>query len=174
MQRSLRMRILSAFLVSGCSTGSYMNTVEKVEISKFMGSWYVLAGRFTFLETEVHNGLEIYTWNESKERIDVEFTYYKGGFEGDKKSIPQKAWIFNRETNAHWKVSPLWPLKLDYLIVELDENYQWTAVGVPNQKFLWIMARDWKNAELIIAEAVRRLEAKGYNAKDIVRVPHRW
>ncbi len=48
-----------------------MKTAEKAEINKFMGEWYVLAGRFTFLEKDVHNGLETYSWNQEKERIDV-------------------------------------------------------------------------------------------------------
>lgn len=151
-----------------------MNTVQKVEIEKFMGDWYVLAGRFTFLEVEVHNGLERYKWNSDQQRIDVDFTYNKGSLSGPKKSIPQKAWIFNKETNAHWKVSPLWPLKFDYLIVDLDENYRWTAIGVPDQKYLWIMARDWKHPEATIQEAIVRLKAKGYDTENIIRVPHQW
>jgi apolipoprotein D and lipocalin family protein len=163
------------FLTAGCSTtGSAVKTVDKVEISRFMGDWYVLAGRFTFLEKDVHNGLERYTWNEDKNRIDVDFTYNKGSLSGPKKSIPQTAWIFNQETKSHWKVSPMWPLKFDYLIVALDENYRWTAIGVPDQKYLWIMARDWRNPESTIAEAVRHLKDSGYNTENLVRVPHQW
>jgi apolipoprotein D and lipocalin family protein len=166
---------LIIFSIFGCgTTGDKMNTVKKVEIEKFMGDWYVLAGRFTFLEVDVHNGLEKYTWNEADKRIDVDFTYNKGSLTGPKKSIPQKAYIYNQETKAHWKVSPLWPLKFDYLVVELDENYRWTAIGVPDQKYLWIMARDWKNPEATIKEAVKRLEAKGYDSKNLVLVPQQW
>ena len=151
-----------------------MNTVESVDIKRFMGSWYVLAGRFTFLEVNVHNGLETYTWNEEKKRIDVDFNYNKGGFEGPKKSIPQKAWVYNEQTKAHWKVSPLWPFKFDYLIVDLDEDYRWAAIGVPDQKYLWIMARDWRNPEAIVKNVTERLTKKGYDAKNLVIVPHKW
>lgn len=151
-----------------------MKTVEQVKIDKFMGNWYVLAGRFTFLEKDVHNGLERYTWNQKENRIDVDFTYNQGSFTGPKKSIPQKAWIFNQETNAHWKVSPLWPLKFNYLVVALDKDYRWTAIGVPDQAYLWIMARDWKNPEGTIEEAIESLKKIGYSTKNIVRVPHRW
>ncbi len=163
------------FVTTGCSTtGSTLKTVENVEISKFMGDWYVLAGRFTFFEKEVHNGLERYTWNQEKERIDVDFIYNKGSLTGPKKSIPQTAWIYNQETNSHWKVSPFWPLKFDYLIIALDKNYLWTAIGVPDQKYLWIMSRDWKNPESTIEEAVQRLNEIGYDTKNLVRVPQHW
>jgi apolipoprotein D and lipocalin family protein len=163
------------FSVSGCTTTEKkVKTVQKVEIEKFMGDWYVLAGRFTFLDVDVHNALERYAWNQDEQRIDVDFTYNKGSLTGPQKLIPQKAWVYDQETKAHWKVSPLWPFKFDYLIVDLDENYQWTAIGVPDQKYLWIMARHWEEPEQIIQEAVRRLEAKGYDTKNLIRVPQQW
>ena len=151
-----------------------MITAKNVDIKRFMGNWYVLAGRFTFLEVDVYNSRESYTWNEENQRIDVDFTYNKGNFDGPKKSVPQKAWVYDQETKAHWKVTPFWPLKFDYLIVDLDEDYKWTAIGVPGQKYLWIMARDWKNPEAIIKTATQRLTKKGYDAKNLVIVPQRW
>jgi apolipoprotein D and lipocalin family protein len=149
-----------------------MKTASYVDISRFMGHWYVLAGRFTFLETEVHNALETYSWNEEKKRIDIGFTYNKGSFAGPVKSLPQKGWIYNEKTNAHWKVSPLWPLKLDYLVIAVAEDYSWTAIGVPNGKYLWIMARAPEQSEEKISQAVRALKLKDYPADDLVRVPH--
>ena len=169
------LNLILIFAAAGCSTtGSQVKTVESVDIQKFMGDWYVLAGRFTFLEKDVHNALERYTWNKEEDRIDVAFTYNKGSLTGPIKSIPQKGWIFDQKSKAHWKVSPMWPLKFDYLIVALDENYKWTAIGVPDQKYLWIMARDWKDPEAIIAEATQRLDKIGYDTKNMVRVPHKW
>lgn len=151
-----------------------MKTVDQVDINRFMGDWYVLAGRFTFLEKDVHNGLERYKWNSEKNRIDIDFTYNQGSLTGKKKSIPQKGWIYNEKSKAHWKVTPLWPLKFDFLIVDLAEDYSWTAIGVPNQSYLWIMARDWRNPEPIVQNAIQRLKEKGYNVENIVRVPHQW
>ncbi len=151
-----------------------MKTVKKVDIKKFMGPWYVLAGRFTFLEKDVHNGVERYNWNEEKNCIEVDFTFNQGSFSGPKRSIPQTAWIFNQSTKAHWKVSPLWPFKFNYLIIALEKNYSWTAIGVPDQKYLWIMARDWKNPETTVEEAMKRLNEIGYDTKNLVRVPHQW
>ncbi len=173
----IRKLILSIFIFTlGCSTFSTnedsMKTVAHVDIQKFMGNWYVLSGRFTMLEKEVHNALEVYTWNEKEERIDIGFTYNKGSLTGDIKSIPQKGWIQNKTSNAYWKVSPLWPLKFDYLIVALADDYSWTAIGVPDQKFLWIMARDTKNPEATINAANEKLTAAGYDIKNQVLVPH--
>jgi len=149
-------------------------TVKSLEIKRFMGNWYVLAGRFTFLEKEVYNSLEVYVWNEQKQRIDIGFTYNKGGFDGKVKSIPQTGWIFNHKTNAYWKVSPIWPIKADYLVIALADDYSWTAIGVPNQKYLWIMARDFKDGKNTIEKAVQALNEKGYDASNLIEVPHNY
>lgn len=166
--------LLLSLLLTSCASKTRMKTVSSVDIKRFMGDWYVLAGRFTPFEVDVHNGLESYTWNEKEQRIDIGFTYNKGSLTGERKSIPQKGWIYNTETNAHWKVSPFWPLKFNYLIVALDEDYGWTAIGVPDQKYLWIMARDWKNQESVVKKAIEQLDKIGYNTKDLVIVPHSW
>ena len=49
-----------ALWLGGCSTMNYQKTVEQVDLQKFMGPWYVLGGRFTFLEADVFNGVEDY------------------------------------------------------------------------------------------------------------------
>lgn len=162
-----------SLLISSCGTTRYMNTATDVKLNNFMGSWYVLAGRFTFLETDVYNAVETYVWNDKEERIDVSFTYNKGSFDGDVKSIPQKAWVEDHVTNAHWKVSPFWPLKFDYLILDVAEDYSWTAIGTPSQKYLWIMARDFRNAQTVIDKVVKRLSQKGYDTVIETTVPHR-
>jgi apolipoprotein D and lipocalin family protein len=178
-KKTMKTLILSmACMLCACSSFASkeltMQTVNAVETPKFMGKWYVLAGRFTFFEKEVHNGVETYSWNEENQRIDIDFTYNRGGFDGELKSLPQKGWIYNTKTQAHWKVSPFWPLKFDYLVVALAEDYSWTAIGVPDQKYLWIMARDWKNPDSAVAAATRALKDTGYDAQNLITVPHRW
>lgn len=165
--------LFCATLAASACTSTPPKTVAKVDLQRFMGDWYVLAGRFTPFETDVHNGKETYTWNAKEERVDIGFTYNKGGFDGPVKSLPQKGWIEDKNSNAHWKVSPLWPLKFNYLIVAIADDYSWTAIGVPDQKYLWIMARDWKNPEPVLKAALARLEEFPYDTKNLVTVPHR-
>lgn len=46
----------------------YKKTVDLVDIDRFMGKWYVIASRPTFLEEGAHNAIETYTWNNKKPR----------------------------------------------------------------------------------------------------------
>jgi len=160
-------------LISCATVPEYSKTVDQVDIQKFMGTWYVQAGRFTPFEKDVFNGVEVYNWNARENRIDIGFTYNQGSFDGPIKSLPQKGWIYNEISNAHWKVSPLWPLKFSYLIIGLDSNYQWTVIGVPDQKYVWLMTRDKSLPKDVFDKIVSEITAKGYNMDSLVRVQHK-
>ena len=155
----------------GCSTNKFKKTVDYVDRNRFMGTWYVQAGRFTMFEKGVHNGVEEYTWNEKEERIDISFTYNKDSLTGELKSVPQKGWIYNTKTNAHWKVSPFWPLKFHFLVIALGENYEWTAIGVPDQAYLWIMTRDKTPTRESVEKMIEKIRAMGYRTDEMVWVP---
>jgi apolipoprotein D and lipocalin family protein len=159
-----------AVLLMACSP-KYDKTVTYVERDRFMGKWYVMAGRFTSAEEGAVNPVETYTWNEKEKRIDIDFRFNQGGPEGELKKYPQKAWITNKD-NAHWEVQPFWPLKFDYLILSLDTSYQWTAIGVPNQKYLWIMSRKPSLGRVAIDQILMNLKKKGYDTSGIVYVDH--
>ncbi|WP_156979762.1 lipocalin family protein [Bacteriovorax sp. BAL6_X] len=157
-----------------CSTTTYDKTVAYVDIDRFMGDWFVLAARGTFLEDGQHNSIETYTWNEKEKRIDVKFVFNKYSFDGEKKVLRQKAWIENSQTNAHWKIQLFWPLKFDYLVIALDPNYEWVAIGVPDEKYLWIMSRKYSKAHSskIVANAIRELDSLGYSTRELILIPH--
>ena len=159
--------------LTGCTTVSFP-TVEKVDLPRFMGPWYVAAGRFTMFETEVNNAVEIYSYNEKTKRIDIDFSYRKGSPNGKLKKIPQTATVVEGSQNAHWLVSPFWPLKFDYLVVALAEDYSWVAIGVPNQKYLWIMFRKKTPSKAEIDVPLTELNRIHYDTSQIVYVPQEW
>ena len=41
----------------------------------------------------------------------------------------------------------------------------------PEYKYLWIMARDWKNPDSMIEQMVKKLDKIDYNTNNLVRVP---
>lgn len=166
--------ILAAVMSTSCATTEFSKTVDYVDINRFMTKWYVIAGRLTFMESGAHNAVEVYTWNNEEDRIDIDFTLIKDSFEGKKKSIPQKGWIENTQTNAHWKVSPFWPLKFNYLVIDLAEDYSWTVIGVPGQEWIWIMSADWKMNDETLNMIIKRVSEMGYSVENIKRVPQQW
>lgn len=149
----------------------YRKTVSSVDLNKFMGKWYVVAGKYTFLENNSKNNLEEYSWNKEQSRIDIKFSF-DDKKSGKKKVYTQKAWVENKKTNAYWKVQPFWPLKLDYLIIDLADDYSWTAIGVPSGKYLWIMSRDPAFTRDKLEMVIKRVTSRGYPTTDLTFTEH--
>ena len=82
-----------------------------------------------------------------------------------------KAWAIKESGGGHWKVSPLWPLKFDYIVAAVGEDYSCTALGVPDKSYSWIMARTptMNPQEYLKAEA--RLRELGYKMDDLKKIP---
>jgi len=148
--------------------------VEYVDIERFMGDWFVIANIPTLFEKGAVNAIENYTWNSEKEIIEVSFDYRKGSPDGKPKHMTQKGFIYNTETNAEWRVQPLWPLKLGYLIIDLADDYSYTVIGVPNRKYLWIMARDSTLPNDIYQTILEKVKKQGYDLDQIQMVPQVW
>lgn len=166
--------LITTIFIGACSNMSYNKTISNLDINRFMGKWYVIAARYTIFENGAHNSVENYTWNEKEQRIDVDFTYRKDSFDGKLKRITQKAWVFNQETKAHWKIQIIWPFKLDYIVVDIDDNYEWVVIGVPSESYVWIMSRDWKMSSETLDMIKDRLDNLGYSTKDISIIPQKW
>lgn len=165
---------LSIVIFSGCANTAYQKTVPHVDINKFMKKWYVIAGRFTWMEEGAHNAVEEYRYNPKEQRIDINFYFNQDSFQGPVKKIPQKAWVEDQVSNAYWKVSPFWPLKFDYLVIALAEDYSWTVIGVPSQKYIWIMAERWEIGDEELRKIIEKVELTGYSVKNIERLPQKW
>lgn len=168
--------IFFGLLLQACQTTEpYSKTVDWVNLDQYLGKWYVIANRPTMFETDAYNATETYSFNQETGKIDVDFNYRKGDFQGPEKKVPQTAWVSNQQTNAHWKISLWWlPFNLDYLIIDLDPFYQWTVVGVPNQKYLWVMSRQPVMEEAQLNEILKNISNKGYDTSHVNRVPQKW
>ena len=165
---------VAAIVLVGCAAkGPEMKTVDHVDIDRFMGAWYVIANIPTFLEKGAHNAVETYRLNDDG-TIATNFTYRKDGFDGKVKEYNPKAFIQDKESNALWGMRFVWPIKADYRIVYLDEDYSMTVIGRQSRDFVWIMARTPTISDSDYDELVTFVESIGYDTSKLQRVPQRW
>jgi apolipoprotein D and lipocalin family protein len=135
--------IATTILIAGltaCSSQPPMPTVAQVDLPRFMGDWYVIANIPTFLEKDAYNPVESYALNADG-TIATTFTFNAGSFEGEEKVYHPQGFIRNTATNAEWGMQFIWPIKADYRIVYIDEDYQYTVIGRNSRDYVWIMAR---------------------------------
>ncbi|MGI9225323.1 MAG: lipocalin family protein [Woeseiaceae bacterium] len=165
---------LAAIILAGCAAkGPEMTTVDYVDIDRFMGSWYVIANIPTFLEKEAYNAVETYSLNEDG-TIATNFTFRKGGFDGKVKEYNPKGFILDEESNALWGMRFVWPIKADYRIVYLDEDYTQTIIGRQDRDYVWVMARTPTISDADYDALVTVVESLGYDMSKLQRVPQRW
>lgn len=150
-----------------------MKTVDSVDLERFMGDWYVIANIPTFLEKGAHNAVETYTLNDDG-TIATKFTYRKDSFDGDEKEYNPKAFILDETTNARWGMRFVWPIKADYRIVYLDDEYSQTVIARQKRDFVWIMAKSPSISDDDYEKLVALVAELGYDTKKLVRIPQRW
>lgn len=165
----------ATLMVQGCSSmdTTPLKTVDRVELERFMGDWYVIANIPTFLEREAYNAIESYRLREDGS-IATTFTFRKGGFSGPRKTFHPTGYVLDKRSNAVWGMQFLWPIKADYRIIYLTPDYSQTVIGRNKRDYLWIMARTPKIAQQDWDAIMERIAAQGYEVSRIQKVPQRW
>lgn len=165
---------VGALLLGACAAkGPEVETVDYVDLERFMGDWYVIANIPTFLEKGAHNAVETYALNQDG-TIDTTFVYRKDSFDGEEKRFNPKGFVRDNESNALWGMRFIWPIKADYRIVYLNEDYTQTVIARQKRDFVWIMARTPSISDQDYDHMIRLVEGIGYDTNKIERVPQSW
>lgn len=157
---------------SGCASTPMkpIRTEPSVDLSRFMGDWYVIACIPTFIETKATNAVESYAL-ESPRVVATTFSFNKGGFEGPRKVYRPTGFVRDDPSNAIWGMQFLWPIKADYRIVYVDEAYRFTIIGRQKRDYVWIMAREPIIEEADYERLVGMVKAEGYDISALMRIP---
>ncbi len=114
--------------------------VPNVDLPRFMGDWYVIATIPSWFEKDAWNPVETYRL-EPDGRIDTLYRYRKGGFDGARKEIASTGFVTPGTGNAVWGVQLLWPIKAQYLITYVNDDYPQTIIARDKRDYVWVMAR---------------------------------
>jgi len=147
-----------------------LRTVPKVDLTRYMGDWRVIANIPYFAERDAYDSLESYALRPDG-KIDNWFVFRRGSWEAPLKRYDFTARVLDHETNAEWRVRFLPFVNVAYLIIDLDPEYQWTVVGHPSRRYGWIMARDRRLPDDVYGGILNRLAAQGYDPGRFVKVP---
>ena len=161
-------------LLAGCSSSlPPLRTVQKVDLNRFMGPWYIIACIPTFIETDSYNGVESYTLKPDG-TVDTVFTFREGGFDGPQKRYNPHGFIVDRVNNSTWGMQFIWPIKAEYLITHLTPEYTLTVIGRSKRDYVWIMARTPRIPEEEYGKLVQDLAVQGYDVSKLRKTPQRW
>lgn len=159
-------------LLTGCATGARppIPTVERVDLPRFMGDWYVIAHIPTFIEKDAFDAVESYALAPDG-TIATTFTFRAGAPDGPAKRYTPRGFVRDRVNNSTWGMQFIWPIKAEFLIAALDADYTQTIIARNARDYVWIMARTPEIPAADYERHVRQLQAWGYDVSLLRRVP---
>ncbi len=161
-------------ILGGCKSAHAPLTVAPtVELSRFMGTWYVIGNIPTSLERDAFNPVESYRLDVDG-TIETTFSFREGVVDGPLKTYCPRGFVRDTRSNAVWGMRFVWPIKSDYRIVYVNENYERTIVGREKRDYVWIMARTPQIADSDYDELVAMVGREGYDVRKLRRVPQQW
>lgn len=160
--------------LAGCASAPpTIPPVDAVDVDRFAGRWYVIAHIPSRPERDAYNAVETYA-KPVGGRIETTFTFREGGFDGEQKTMTPTGFVRPDTNGAVWGMQFVWPIKAEYVIVDLAPDYSRTIVGRSKRDYAWIMARTPTIAEEDYAAALAKLVELGYSLENLRKVPQRW
>lgn len=177
----LDMKILFALLtlglgvfLMGCTTKHPpLPAASDVDLERFMGPWFPIGYTPILVDKAAHNAVEHY-YLDGSGKVLTTYQFRDGGFEGKLKTYQPTGFVTGGTENARWKMQFFWPIKADYIIMYLSDDYTQTIIAHPNRKYAWIMQRSPEVDDARYAELLEKLAAAGYNTSIMKRLPHDW
>lgn len=178
----LRFAVCAAFLLTGLTGCASMGgggasrplrSVEHVDLPRYMGDWFVVANIPYFAEKDCHDSVESYALRPDG-GIDNRFACREDSFDAPMtQKLSTVASVYDKRTNAEWRVPFFKVLRIQYFVIDLDPEYQWAVIGHPSRRYGWVLSRTRTLPQPTYAGILERLRSQGYDTSQFVIVPHR-
>lgn len=165
---TIMITIFSTFLGSCKVQHQPLQTVASVDLERYAGLWYEIAAFPQVFEKSCRCTTAEYKITGKNYITVINKCQKPGKFA----KIEGKAFVIGGSGNAKLKVQFFWPFRGDYWIIELDDNYQWAAVGTENRKYLWVLCRKPFIEDYLYNEILNRLSKKGFDVSKLNKTIH--
>ncbi len=166
--------LMMALLFFGCTSNSQkmpvdVTTVKKLEVEKYMGTWYEIA-RFDHRFEHRLTGVTATYSLLPNGKIQVVNAGYKDSLQGKYTSANAKAKLPNPAEPGKLKVYFVPFFGADYFVLDLDPDYQWALVGSSSPNYLWILSRNKDMDTETYQMLLNKLKARGYAIEQLIKV----
>jgi Bacterial lipocalin len=135
---------------------------RSVNLSTYMGRWYEQFRYEASFERDMDDVTAEYSLNDDG-TVKVINRGRKPGSSGDFRQSVGKAKIADPTTNAKLKVSFFGPFYGNYWVLDHGDDYDWTIVGEPSGRYLWVLTRTAHPPPEVLASLEARVRALGYD-----------
>lgn len=159
---------IAALAIVSKSRNEPLDTVEYVDLEKYLGKWYEIAAFPQSFEKGCTHSTAEYSM-----RDDGNIAVKNSCMKDDKIDIAEGvAYVTDKKTNAKLDVQFFWPIKGKYWIIGLAPDYSYAVVGHPNRKYLWILCRKPVMDSAIYNHLVLVSASKGFDIRKLVKTEH--
>jgi apolipoprotein D and lipocalin family protein len=145
-----------------------IEVVPYVELQKYMGKWYEIAHLPAKFQEGCSETTATYTLKE-----DGSVAVLNECKKNDKLRLAKgRAKVIDKTTGAKLKVTFFWPFYGDYWIIKLGANYDYSVVGTPNRKYLWILSRTPQMDDKLFSQLIEFVKSKGFNIGSLIKTSH--
>jgi len=88
---------------------------------------------------------------------------------GKIKQAKGKTKVVDKNSNAKLKVTFFWPFYGDYWIIKLGNDYDYSVVGTPNLKYLWILSRTPQIDDELYSQLIEYAKSKGFEVNKLIK-----
>ncbi len=145
-----------------------LEVVPRVDLEKYLGKWYEIAHLPAKFQDGCSETTATYTLKDNG-TISVLNECIRNG---KPKTANGKAKVVDKATGAKLKVTFFWPFYGDYWIIKLGNNYEYSVVGTPDRKYLWILSRTPQIDDKLFNELIEFAKSKGFDTMRLIRTIH--
>lgn len=176
MKRLLIWAALAALTVTGLAGADLPplpELAEPVDLDQYSGDWFVHGA--IPLRIPFFSDAEARNYTEHYERLGPDSIRMTSAFEtpnAKRRSFSFKGSVVDERLNATWSIGFIWPIRAEYSIIFLDDDYMTTVVASPNRKYAWIMSREPEMSDGQYADLLRFMGSAGFDPHAFRKVPH--
>ena len=160
-------------ILTACSWRSMeqqpLQTVPYLDINHFLGQWYEIASIPIFFQA--HCVCTRSYFERKDDHFEATNICRDSSPHGEIDEANAEAWIAPGSHNAKFEVQFIWPLKNDYWIIYLDQDYRHAIAATPDRKYLWILSRSPHVTEAQYQLLVEKASERGFNLNYLKRIP---
>lgn len=135
---------------------------KSVDVQRYMGRWYEQYRYEASFQRNMDFVTADYSLNDDGS-VRVINRGRRDGGNGDWKESTGRAEVVDTNTNAKLKVSFFRPFYGDYWVLDRGDNYEWSIVGEPSGRYLWVLTRDAQPSQEMLDNLQQRVRSLGYN-----------
>ena len=103
------------------------------------------------------------------------------GYGGSIKDAPMhyasprgRCYVRDTSSNALWGMQFIWPIKADFRITYLADDYSQTIISRQQRDYVWIMARTPQIPDADYQRLLAIVASHGYDISQVQKVPQSW